>query len=74
MTPPTHPAIPKLREELAQLGIAATLEYREEYVSYPYPGGGYTNKLIVVGGDQYDADLTEKNPLVTALEIKRRMR
>jgi hypothetical protein len=72
MTPPQHPAITKLREALAQLGIAATLEYREEYIGFP--GGGYTNKLIVVGGEQYDADLTEKNPLVTALEIKRRMR
>ena len=72
MTPTTHPAIHKLREELAQLGIAATLEYREEYIGFP--GGGYTNRQIVVGSDQYDADLTEKNPLVTALEIKRRMR
>lgn len=67
-----HPALPKLRAVLAEMGVRdIPMEYREEYMGYP--GGGYMNRQILVGGEKYCADLTNHNPLVTANDIMRRL-
>ncbi len=67
-----HPALPKLLSVLAEMGLRdIPMEYREEYIGYP--GGGYTNRSIYAAGERYCADLTEKNPIVTAIDIIRRL-
>lgn len=66
----------KLLDAMAALGMnpaGLNINYTEEYVAYP--GGAYMNKQINVtnGGktERFSADLTEKNPLVTAYEMQR---
>jgi hypothetical protein len=67
-----HPALPKLRAVLAEMGLCdIPMEYREEYVGYP--GGGYMNRQILVGSEKYCADMTNHNPYVTANDIKGRI-
>lgn len=78
--PPSAPAAPagmkKLMDTLSSLGMSTSglnISYTEELVGYP--GGSYVNKMINVtsGGktEQFSAELTEKNPLVTAYELQR---
>jgi hypothetical protein len=66
----------KLLETLSALGMSTSglnISYNEEAVGYP--GGSYMNRQISVtsGGktEQFSAELTEKNPLVTAYEMQR---
>ena len=66
----------KLLEAMEAAGVPANgldFSYAEDLVAYP--GGGYTNKLITVrcgdANEQFCAVMTEKNPMVTALEIGR---
>lgn len=66
----------KLLDTLASLGMSTAglnFSYSEDTVGYP--GGSYMNRLISVtsGGktEQFSADLTERNPLVTAYEMQR---
>ena len=66
----------KLLDTLRALGMSTaglTISYNEEAVGYP--GGSYMNRLITVtsGGktEQFSAELTERNPLVTAYEMQR---
>jgi len=77
---PSAPAAPagmkKLMDTLSSLGMSTSglnISYTEERVGYP--GGSYVNKMINVtsGGktEQFSAELTEKNPLVTAYELQR---
>jgi len=75
-TTPGHAGLQKLLETLSALGMSTSglnISYSEEAVGYP--GGSYLNKQISVtsGGktEQFSADLTEKNPLVTAYEMQR---
>ena len=76
--PPTPgpPGMQKLLATLSALGMSTAglnISYNEEAVGYP--GGSYMNRQISVtsGGktEQFSADLTEKNPLVTAYEMQR---
>lgn len=67
-----HPALPKLRAALSELGLNdVPMEYAEECIGYP--GGEYINRMIRVAGQRYCADLTDKNPRVTAIDIERRI-
>jgi hypothetical protein len=66
----------KLLDTLSALGMSTSglnISYSEEAVGYP--GGSYMNRQISVtsGGktEQFSADLTERNPLVTAYEMQR---
>ena len=66
----------KLLDAMAALGMnpaGLNINYTEEIVGYP--GGAYMNKQISVtnGGktERFSAELTEKNPLVTAYEMQR---
>jgi len=66
----------KLFDTLTALGMSTAglnISYSEEAVGYP--GGSYMNRQIRVtsGGktEQFSADLTERNPLVTAYEMQR---
>lgn len=84
-TPPAAAEIPppaasasgvqRLAEAMSALGMSTAgldISYSEEFVGYP--GGAYWNKLITVtsGGktEQFSAELTQKNPLVTAYELQ----
>jgi hypothetical protein len=71
-----HPGMTKLNDALHSLGISTAgldIRYEEEHVGYP--GGSYINRNIVVssGGktERFSADLTERNPLVTAAELQK---
>lgn len=72
----TGPAgMKKLMETLSALGISTAgldINYTEEAVAYP--GGQYVNKLINVTSngktEHFSAELTAKNPLVTAYEMQ----
>lgn len=71
-----HPGMTRLNEALHSLGMStAGLDIRYEEEQVGYPGGSYTNRHIVVssGGktERFSADLTERNPLVTAAEMQR---
>ena len=75
---PAHaePGMQKLLDTLTALGMSTAglnISYNEEAVGYP--GGSYMNRQISVtsGGktEQFSADLTEINPLVTAYEMQR---
>lgn len=80
-TPPPSPGVAgigvqKLLDALAALGMSTAglnISYSEEAVGYP--GGSYMNRQIKVtsGGktEQFSAELTERNPLVTAYEMQR---
>jgi hypothetical protein len=69
---PEHPALPKLRAVLSEMGLHdVPMRYEEEHVGYP--GGGYMSRQIVVGAEKYCADLTNNNPYVTALDISSRL-
>ena len=66
----------KLLDALASLGMSTAglnISYSEDAVGYP--GGSYMNRQIKVtsGGktEQFSAELTERNPLVTAYEMQR---
>jgi hypothetical protein len=66
----------KLLDTLSALGMSTAglnISYNEEAVGYP--GGSYMNRQIsITSGDkteQFSAELTEKNPLVTAYEMQR---
>ena len=66
----------KLLDTLAALGMSTAglnISYSEAAVGYP--GGSYMNRQISVtsGGktEQFSAELTERNPLVTAYEMQR---
>ena len=77
MEPKDWPALKaKLLEAMEAVGVPADgleFSYSEDLVAYP--GGGYANRLITVrcgnASEQFCAVLTEKNPLVTAIEIGR---
>ena len=77
MEPKDWPALKaRLLEAMEAVGVPADgldFSYAEDLVGYP--GGGYTNKLITVrcgnASEQFCAVLTEKNPLVAAVEIGR---
>lgn len=65
----------KLMETLSALGMSTSgldINYTEEAVAYP--GGQYVNKLINVTSngktEHFSAELTAKNPLVTAYEMQ----
>jgi hypothetical protein len=65
----------RLREALQSLGINTTglnISYSEETVGYP--GGSYVNRLISVTGngktEHFCAELTARNPMVTATEMR----
>ena len=80
-TPPSSPGVAgigvhKLLDALAALGMSTAglnISYSEEAVGYP--GGSYMNRQINVtsGGktEQFSAELTERNPLITAHEMQR---
>ena len=65
-----------LRSALTAMGLQTSglqIEYTEEAVGYP--GGSYMNRLISVrspGGtwESYDAEMTLRNPRITAGEMK----
>lgn len=66
----------KLRATLQALGmntVGLQISYDEQVVGYP--GGSYVNRLITVsnGGktESFSADLTERNPMVTAYEMQK---
>lgn len=66
----------RLNDALHSLGISTAgldIRYEEEHVGYP--GGSYINRNIVVSGggktERFSADLTERNPLVTAAELQK---
>lgn len=66
----------RLLDTMASLGMNTSglhISYSEDVVGYP--GGSYVNRLINVtsGGktEHFSADLTAKNPLVTAYELQR---
>lgn len=65
----------KLLDTMASLGMSTSglnITYSEDFIGYP--GGGYMNKMINVtaGGktEHFSADLTDKNPFVTAYELQ----
>jgi hypothetical protein len=71
-----HNGLTRLRATLQALGINTAglhITYSEDTVGYPC--GSYVNRLITVsnGGktESFSADLTERNPLVTAYEMQR---
>jgi len=73
---PSGAGMQKLLDTLSALGMSTTglnISYSEEAVGYP--GGSYMNRQISVtsGGrtEQFSAELTERNPLVTAYEMQR---
>jgi hypothetical protein len=66
----------KLLDTMKSLGMSTSglsINYSEEFVGYP--GGGYTNKQINVTSngktERFSADLTDRNPLVTAYEMQK---
>lgn len=66
----------RLASAMASLGMNAAgldMKYSEELVWYP--GGSYVNRLITVTSgsrtERFSADLTARNPLVTAYEIQK---
>ncbi len=71
-----HPGMTALRSTLAAMGLQSSglqMEYTEEAVSYP--GGSYMNRLISVRSpsgawENYDAEMTLRNPQITAGEMK----
>ncbi len=71
-----HPGMTALRSALTAMGLQTSglqIEYTEEAVGYP--GGSYMNRLISVrspGGtwENYDAEMTLRNPQITAGEMK----
>jgi len=72
----TNPAITALLTAMDAKGVPVEgldISYAEEFVGFP--GGGYTNRFIVVTGggmtQRFCAELTLKNPFVTATEIAR---
>lgn len=71
-----RPGVDKLLDAMKTLGMSTSgldISYSEDYVGYP--GGSYVNRMINItsGGktQQFSADLTEKNALVTAYEMQR---
>lgn len=69
-----HPVVVKLRAVLATLTPdhkQATLFYRGDTVGYP--GGSYPDNQIIMKcngrTEAFSAELTDRNPLVTATEI-----
>ena len=65
-----HPSLPKLQEALTDIGLGhIPFTYEETFIGYP--GGGYWNRQILAAGENFSADLTDKNPYVTAYEIAR---
>ena len=65
----------KLLDTMASLGMSTSglnITYSEDFIGYP--GGGYMNKQINVtaGGktERFSADLTDRNPFVTAYELQ----
>lgn len=74
--PAAVPVIRKLLDTLTTLGMSADglqISYSEDEVGYP--GGSYVDRQIRVTSsgktEQFSAELTDKNPLVTAYEIQR---
>lgn len=71
-----HPGMAALRSTLAAMGLQTSglqMEYTEEAVGYP--GGSYMNRLISVRSpsgtwENYDAEMTLRNPQITAGEMK----
>jgi hypothetical protein len=66
----------RLLDAMSALGMSRSglsISYSEEAVGYP--GGSYMNRQIKVtsGGrtEQFSAELTERNPMVTAYEMQR---
>ena len=65
----------KLLDTMASLGMSTSglnITYSEDFIGYP--GGGYMNRQINVtaGGktERFSADLTDRNPFVTAYELQ----
>jgi hypothetical protein len=64
-----------LRNVLTQMGLQVSglqMDYNEEQVGYP--GGSYMNRLITVRTadgryENFDAELTQRNPQITANEM-----
>ncbi|MBM3764083.1 MAG: hypothetical protein FJW32_01715 [Acidobacteria bacterium] len=66
----------RLNDALHATGMSTAgldIRYEEEHVGYP--GGSYVNRNIVVSNgsrtERFSADLTERNPMVTAAELQR---
>lgn len=87
VTPPTpevsterHPAMAALRSALTAMGMpfaGIDMEYSEQTVGYP--GGSYVNRLITVRGadgrtENFDAEMTLKNPQIAAVDMANFMR
>ena len=72
-----HPAIEALRGALTAMQMpfaGIDMEYNEQVVGFP--GGSYVNRLITVRNPQgttenFDVDLTMKNPQIAALDMAR---
>jgi hypothetical protein len=80
VTAERHPAMAALRSALTAMGMpfaGVDMEYNEQVVGYP--GGSYINRLITVRGaggrvENFDADLTLKNPQIAAVDLANFMR
>jgi hypothetical protein len=66
----------RLLDTMSALGMSTSglnISYGEEAVGYP--GGSYMNRQITVtaGGltERFSAELTDRNPMVTAYELQR---
>ena len=72
-----HPAIDALRGAMMAMQMpfaGIDMEYNEQVVGFP--GGSYVNRLITVRNPQgttenFDVDLTMKNPQIAALDMAR---
>lgn len=75
-----HPAMAALRSALTAMGMpfaGVDMDYNEQVVGYP--GGSYINRLITVRGadgrvENFDAELTLKNPQIAAVDLANFMR
>ncbi len=75
-----HPAMAALRGALTSMGMpfaGIDMEYSEQTVGYP--GGSYVNRLITVRGadgrtENFDAEMTLKNPQIAAVDMANFMR
>jgi hypothetical protein len=75
-TPSARNGMQRLMDTMSALGMSTSglnISYSEEAVGYP--GGSYMNRLINVtsGGktEHFSAELTARNPMVTAYELQR---
>jgi hypothetical protein len=80
VTTERHPAMAALRSAMTALGMpfaGIDMEYSEQTVGYP--GGSYVNRLITVRGadgrtENFDAEMTLKNPQIAAVDMANFMR